>query len=261
MIWDVHCHISGSAGGATPEERMARLVAFADRMGVERLCVHMGMNLSQDPSPADLRRQNDEVIQALSHHHDRAFGFVYLNPNHVEASLEELERCVANGPMVGVKLWVAKRCNAPELDPLISRAAQLKAPILQHTWFKTGGNQPGESTSEDLAELARRHPTAKLICGHTGGDWRLGIRAVRDVENVVVETGGSDPTAGFVEMAVRELGQARVIFGSDIPGRSFASQLAKVRGAEISETARRLVLRDNLRRLLEPILRDKGIKA
>lgn len=261
MIWDVHCHISGTAGGATPEERMARLVAFADRMGVERLCVHMGMNLSQDPAPDDLRKQNDEVIQALSHHHDRAFGFVYLNPNQVEASLAELERCVAKGPMVGVKLWVAKRCNAAELDPLVARAAELKAPILQHTWFKTAGNMPGESTSEDLAELARRHPQAKLICGHTGGDWRLGIRAVRDAQNVVVETGGSDPTTGFVEMAVRELGQARVIFGSDIPGRSFASQLAKVQGAQVSETAQRMVLRDNLRRLLEPILKAKGIKA
>lgn len=263
MIWDVHCHISGSAGGggATPEERMARLVAFADRMGVERLCVHMGMSLSTDPTPADLRKQNDEVLQAISHHHDRAFGFVYLNPNQVEASLAELERCVAKGPMVGVKLWVARRCNAPELDPIVARATELKAPILQHTWFNATGNKPGESTSEDLAELARRHPHAKLICGHTGGDWRLGIRAVRDLENVVVETGGSDPTTGFVEMAVRELGQARVIFGSDIPGRSFASQLSKVRGAEVSETARRMVLRDNLRRLLEPILSDKGIKA
>lgn len=260
MIWDVHGHISGIAG-ATPEERMTRLVAYADRMGIERLCVYMGMTLRNDPSPDELKRQNDELLQALSHHHDRAFGFVYLNPNHVEASLKELERCVAQGPLVGVKLWVARRCNAPELDPIVRRAAELKLPILQHTWYKTAGNLPGESTSEDLAELARRHPQAQFICGHTGGDWRLGIRAIRDVENVVIETGGSDPTTGFVEMAVRELGQARILFGSDIPGRSFASQLAKVQGADVSETARRMILRDNLRRLLEPILKDKGIRT
>lgn len=259
MIWDVHGHLTGIAG-TTPEERMVRLVAFADRMGIERFCIHMGMTFLYDPTPDQLRRQNDEVLQALAHYHDRAFGFVYLNPKHVEASLKELDRCVANGPMVGVKLWVASRCNAPELDPLIKRAAELKAPILQHTWYKTAGNLAGESTSEELAELARRHPRATLICGHTGGDWRLGIRAIRDVENVVAEVGGSDPTTGFVEMAVRELGQARVLFGSDIPGRSWASQIAKVQGAEVSETAKRLILRDNFRRLLEPILKDKGIK-
>ncbi len=259
MIWDVHGHLSGISG-ATPEERMARVIAYADRMGVERICVYMGMKFLYDPTPAELRQQNDELLQAISHYHDRAFGFVYLNPNHIDVSLQELERCVANGPMVGVKLWVAKRCNSPELDPLIKRITELQAPILQHTWYKTKGNLPGESTSEDLAELARRHPQAKIICGHTGGDWRLGIRAIRDVPNVVVDTGGSDPTTGFVEMAVRELGESRVIFGSDVPGRSFASQLAKVQGAEVPELAKRAILRENLRRLLTPILTAKGVK-
>ena len=84
----------------------------------------------------------------------------------------------------------------------------------------------------DLAALAERHPTAKLICGHTGGDWEQGIRAVRAQPNISVDLGGGDPVAGITEMAVRELGPERVLYGSDAPGRSFASQLAKVHGAE-----------------------------
>ncbi len=71
---------------------------------------------------------------------------------------------------------------------------------------------------------------------------------------------GSDPTAGFVEMAVRELGPRRIVYGSDVPGRSFASQLAKVKGADIAEVDRRLILGENLRRLLTPILDAKGVK-
>ena len=31
----------------------------------------------------------------------------------MEASLAELDRCVRDGPMVGVKLWVARHCNTP----------------------------------------------------------------------------------------------------------------------------------------------------
>ncbi len=241
MIWDLHCHLSGVAG-RTPDERMARLIEFADRMGIERLCVYMGLKLSYDPDPQDMRRQNDEVLQALAHWHDRAFGFVYLNPNHVEASLKELDRCVRDGPMVGVKLWVAKRCNDAALDPLIARATELQAVVFQHTWFKTptavakadawwqpgAGNLAGESSPQDLAALARRHPKASLICGHTGGNWELGIRTVRDLPNVSLDLAGSDPTQGFTEMAVREVGAERVIYGSDVSGRSFASQLAKV---------------------------------
>ncbi|MDA1051503.1 MAG: hypothetical protein O3C40_13625 [Planctomycetota bacterium] len=62
-------------------------------------------------------------------------------------------------------------------------------------------------------------------------------------------------------MAVRELGPERVIYGNDIGGRSFASQLAKVQGANISERDKRLILGENLKRLLLPILRDKGIRV
>ncbi len=87
----------------------------------------------------------------------------------------------------------------------------------------------------------------------------MGIRAIRAYPNVSIGIGGSDPTAGFVEMAVRELGAERVLYGSDIGGRSFASQLAKVRGAAIPDAARRLILGGNLKRMLSPILRAKGV--
>ncbi|MFG0260946.1 MAG: amidohydrolase family protein, partial [Novipirellula sp. JB048] len=145
-------------------------------------------------------------------------------------------------------------------DPLIRRCGELNALIYQHTFFKITGNLPGESTPLDLAQLAARHPEVPLICGHSGGDWTLGIRAIREFPNVSVGIGGSDPTAGFVEMAVRELGAERVLYGSDIGGRSFATQLAKVYGAQISGEDRRLILGGNLRRMLKPILLQKGIE-
>lgn len=259
-IWDLHCHLAG-VPGSTPEERLGRLLAWADRMGIARLCVFMGMTLSEDPSPEKMRQENDEVVRAVRRFPERAFGFVYLNPRHPQASLEELNRCVRDGPMVGVKLWVAQRCHARELDPLIERATELKAVVLQHTWLKVTGNQPGESTPMDLAELAARHPQAQLICGHTGGDWELGLRVIRPFPNVWADLSGSDPTAGLTEAAVRELGAERVLYGSDAPGRSFASQLAKVLGADIPDSARELILGGNLKRLLRPILKAKGISV
>ena len=259
-IWDLHCHLSGMPG-ATPEARLGKMLEYADRMGIARLCVFMGMEWSYDPSPEKLRQDNDQVLLAIRAFPDRAFGFVYLNPKHTQASLDELNRCVRDGPMVGVKLWVAQHCNAPELDPLIARATELKAVIFQHTWLKITGNLPGESTPFDLAELAARHPSATLICGHSGGDWERGLRAIRPHQNVSADLGGGDPTAGFTEMAVRELGAQRVIYGSDVGGRSFASQLAKVFGADIPESAKRLILGENLKRLLRPILREKGMKV
>jgi predicted TIM-barrel fold metal-dependent hydrolase len=163
--------------------------------------------------------------------------------------------------MVGVKLWVAEKCNVPEIDPIIRRAAELKAVIFQHTWFKTNGNYAGESTPDDLVALAQRFPNVPIICGHTGGTWELGLRAIRDQKNLFADLAGSDPSYGITEMAVRELGVDRVIYGSDAGGRSFASQLAKVHGAQISEADKQKIFCDNLRGLMLPILKAKGIKA
>ena len=258
-IWDVHCHLSGLTGN-TPDARLGRLLEIADRMGIARVCVYMGMNWSYDPSPADLRQQNDEVLAAISKFPDRAFGFVYLSPKHVQASLNELQRCVADGPMVGVKLWVAEHANAPALDAIVERATELKAVVFQHTWIKITGNLPGESTPMELAALAARHPAASFICGHAGGDWEQGIRAVRAHKNVSIDLGGGDPVAGVTEMAVRELGADRIIFGSDAPGRSFASQLAKVYGADVPDQVKGQIFSANLRRLLRPILVDKNMQ-
>jgi len=251
-IWDAHTHLSGVAG--TVEERTGRLLEYADRLGIARLVVFMGTAFVADPSPEDLRTQNDHVLRAIAHAPDRILGLVYVNPKHPEASLDEIDRCAANGPMIGVKLWIAMECRRPELDPIVRRAVELNIPVLQHAYNRVGDNLPGESTCEDVAALAARHPDAAFICAHTGNDWERGIRAIRAQGNVAAEICGCDPTAGFVEMAVRELGVERVIYGSDAGGRSFASQLGKVYGANLPEAARRLVLGGNLQRLLAPSL-------
>lgn len=257
-IWDLHCHLSG-VPGTTVQERLDQMLIYADRMKVERMVYFMGLTWSSNPTPDDFRKQNDEVLEALRLAPQRLLGFAYVNGNYPQESLAEIERCVAQGPMVGIKLWTARRCSDPEMDPLILRCSELQAVVYQHTWMKSQGNQPGESTPLDVVELARRHPHARIICGHTGGDWTRGIRAVRSTPQITIDLGGSEPTAGFVEMAVRELGADRILYGSDCGGRSFASQLAKVYGAPITSEQRQLILGQNLRRLLAPILATKGI--
>jgi predicted TIM-barrel fold metal-dependent hydrolase len=260
-IWDVHAHLHSVPGG-TPEERMQTLVRFADRMGIERLILSQGYSADLHPIPDQLREENDRVMRAVRRFPDRAYGAVYLSPSYPEFSLQEFDRCVRDGPMVSIgELEADKRCNAPELDPIVERAAAMKAVVHQHTWLKVGGNEPGESTPYDLVELAKRHPGASFICAHTGGDWERGIRIIRQAKNVWAEMAGFDPTSGAVEMAVRELGAERVIYGSDVGGRSFASQLAKVIGADIPDSAKKLILGENVRRLLTPMLRAKGYRV
>jgi uncharacterized protein len=261
-VWDQHGHL-GAVPGDSPEERLAFLVRCMDRLGVERVVLSQGYSADKHPNPAEqFRLENDRVMQAVKAFPDRAFGSVYITPALLDFSLQELNRCVRDGPMVMIgEIEAEARCNVAAMDPIAEWAVAHEAVILQHEWLKAGGNAPGESSPEDVVELARRHPKLQIVCAHTGGDWERGIRIIRGTKNVSAGLAGSDPAAGMVEMAVRELGAERVIFGSDVGGRSFASQLAKVLGAELPDSAKKLILGGNLRRLLTPMLKKKGCKV
>lgn len=254
-IWDCHTHV----GVDQPEQDMEELVRAAERLGIGKICVLGGLTeFERDPTPEQVRQGNEATRRAIDAFPERGLGYVYLNPRHEEQSQELLDEYVGDGPMVGVKLWVAVRASDPRLDPIIERAAELEAVIFQHTWLKVGGdprhpgggNLPGESTPMDLVELSRRHPGVPMICGHAGGDWQVGIHAIQDREELLLGVAGGYPSNGLVDMGVELLGPDRVVYGSDAPLRSFGSQLGKVYGAQISEAAKKMILSENLRRLM-----------
>ena len=264
-IWDIHCHLPAErVRGKTLTDQIGHLLEIAGRVGIEKIGLFLRTGKDSGPD------SDQEILRALTRYEGRAFGFVWCILPDTKQSVDKLKRWVGDGPMVGLKLGGDSGiCSKPEYDPVFRQAVELKAVIYQHTWIKLGGtpphpgggNLPGESQPEDLVQVAARYPDYPMICGHTGGDWERGIRAVRDSKNILVETGGGYPTTGFVEMAVRELGADRVVYGSDVTGRSFASQVGKVLGASIPPQQKSLIFCENLRRLLTPILRAKGINA
>jgi predicted TIM-barrel fold metal-dependent hydrolase len=131
--WDVHVHLVNLRGSVP--ERVSVLLKHADRVGVEKIVVHMGTTLVSHPTPDEFRRQNDEVLQAVSASPSRVMGFAYLNPHYERESLRELDRCVRDGPMVGVKLWIALACSRPELNSIAQRCGELRVPIIQMDYF------------------------------------------------------------------------------------------------------------------------------
>jgi uncharacterized protein len=248
---DAHAHLGSGFAPWRTDDVVADLVATAAEVGVERTLVStLGTeSLLEHPSPAELRAANEITAAAVARFPDALAGVVYLSPEHPRASLDELNRHVADGPFVGVKLWIAMRAADSRLDPLAERIAELGVPVLQHAWYKTVGGFPGESTPADVAELARRHPGLLIQMAHLGGAGPRGVADIAAYPNVVVDTSGGDPVLGEVDHAVTELGAERVLFGSDAPIRDPATALAKVLGADLSEVDRQLVLHDNAARL------------
>ncbi len=226
---------------------------------IEKLCyfAHVGIGTTTDATFEKSVQQTPALVtEPLNRWPHLLLGMIHLNVNDVPASLDALNRWIRDGQMLGVYFAGggpgALPCTHRNYLPLIERIAELKAVIMQHTWHVTGGKtSPGHSLPSELAELASHFPDQKFICAHAGGEWEKGIRAVRDSPNILVETSGFDATAGFIEMAVRELGPERIVFGSHLPSRSLGTELAKVISTDIPDDAKRQILGGNFRKLLQ----------
>lgn len=233
----------------------------------EKLCLfpHVGLGTTGDQDfEKRVRADPNLVMPPFERWPERLLGMIQINGNDVRTSLEGLDRWLRDGPMLGVYFAGsgpgAIACTDKNIEPLVERIAELNGVIMQHTWFVTGGKpKPQMTTPSELVELSKKFPEQKFVCAHAGGEWELGIRAVRDFPNILVETSGFDPTAGFIEMAVRELGAERIVFGSHLPSRSLGTEVGKIIGAEISEGERKRIFGENYRQLLKPIFESKQL--
>lgn len=269
-IWDSYFTPSFSSPGLNGERLLAdieRTLPVLELARFEKACVfpHVGVGTSNKATEDAIRGNPDLVMKPFERWPKLLIGMIQLNAANLSASMDALKRWVRDGPMLGVYMPAGPReeqcCLHPNARTLIEQTAAYGGVIMQHTWFITAGKRyAGMSTPAELASIAGELPEAKLVCAHAGGEWERGIRAVRRHRNVWVETSGFDATAGFIDMAVRELGAGRIIFGSHLPSRSLGTELSKVIAADISDEAKQLVLGQNYRGLLAPLMRRKGLR-
>jgi predicted TIM-barrel fold metal-dependent hydrolase len=242
-IIDMHAHPPHDRSQTEP------MLAAARRAGIERLilCSLGSGDMVPYPSVDEVRNGNEEVFGLIDRHPGFVFGLVYVNPNHSETR-RILEEGLQHPGIVGIKLWISCRDEQGRLDPVypvLEFAAERNAPVLCHAFYRSGGNLPGELSPTDIANLAARYPQARLIMAHMGGQWIQGVRAIRSYPNVWTDLSGGRAYMGSVELAVRELGAGRVLYGSDAFIRAFAVMLAKVAAAELGLPDKRRIIWDN----------------
>ena len=86
---------------------------------------------------------------------------------------------------------------------------------------------------------------------HMTGVGRRGVQDVEDLPNVYVDTSGGWYDSEMAEYAVRHVGQDRVLYGSDYPGRDYAPQVGRVEGANLPPEIKEKVLWRNAAALLK----------
>jgi predicted TIM-barrel fold metal-dependent hydrolase len=187
------------------------------------------------PSPADVTRGNDAMLDICAAEAERVRMFVTVNPNHTEHALTEIERCVARGA-IGIKLLASRRADDPLLDPIAEIAGERALPDLHHICQRRTREWPSQEISDgsDLARLAARHPTASFILAHIGGggDYMDTFPAVVDTPNVFPDLSGSGVDRGMLDSAIAVLGAKRLLWGCDL---TMCTGLAKLRALDVIE--------------------------
>ena len=250
MIIDVHAHPAPGRG-----DSLAAICDECRKNGVSRALISSIGRWSKYPAAEEVRAANDEARGLAEASDGLASWLAYINPQNSDWR-EELDSVLPGGP-VGLKLWVSLKGRNGSLRntlAVIRYAAERRLPALIHTFHKAT-NFPGEITLEEFATLAEGCPAARLIAAHAGGHWRHSLGILRHrAPNASVDVSGSFPAKGMVEALVRDIGVDRVLFGSDMLGRSVASQIAKVVFADVSERARQRILYGNALALFGPAI-------
>lgn len=242
-IIDMHAHPPYGPGG------IESMLEAAWRTGIRRILFACLGSSAMTPYPSfdEVQHGNEEVYGLVAKYPGFVFGYVYVNPT-LPAALDILEDGLARPGILGIKLWISCRDADGRLDPVypvLERASEQRAPVLIHSFYRSGGNLPGELNPGDIMHLAARYPEARIIMAHLGGEWREGVRTVAPFPNVWADISGTRPYLGSVERAVEFLGASRVLYGSDAYFRKFSVMLAKVAAAQLSAAQKRRIVWDN----------------
>jgi uncharacterized protein len=248
---DVHGHLSGTQG--LHWSRPADLVRACDQLGIEKICCSTPIPGGELVSPSIVRECNDGVLEGMRQFPSRILGYCFVQPGNGRAALDEIDRCLDAG-MIGVKLYNQFKYSDPIVFPVAEKCIARGVPILGHSSHATDPvfreAQPNASTGRDFCALARRYPELLLIMAHIdgGGDTEYGIKLLRDCPTVYLDTSGSVMNDLTIELAVRELGHERIVFGTDT---TMESGVGKILSADLTGEQRQSIFWRNLQGILD----------
>mgnify|MGYP005624900899 FL=1 len=246
-VIDIHTHPIFFGENAKPAETRKMIQREKKQGFIHVVALPDVLRYGRLPDEKQSRILNDEMISIVKIGKGFVTGFCGLNPKLGEKAVRaEVDRCVGEGTLRGLKLEVS--CNAldPDMRWVMEAAEAHDVPILQHTWNQLYKSPRAyHSDPEDTCALARKWPNVRIIMAHLTGCGIRGIRAARGIDNMVVDTSGGAPEAGLVEYAVKELGDRRVVYGSDWPIRDLPTAVGRITGSAISSRAKQRILHDN----------------
>ena len=239
MVFDCHVHpIFIKDDIKSCEKEVEKLLDCMKRVGIDKANMIPVVVSNNDewlfPGKGHIIFSAEFLTETIKKHPGRFFSLLWINPYLDLDFLKELvKKYILNGCINGIKLLTEMNASDERLEPLAGFLEEHDIPILFHCWYKTVGKVGFESNPSEIAYLARRHPKLRITMAHLRGCRYRGVQDIKKLPNVAVDTCGSESEDGYMEYALRELGPDRILFGSDYPGRDFATQKARIDSLEL----------------------------
>ena len=215
---DVHLH-SGEWNAVCP-----RTSAQAIQEDMDLVHVRCGIISSAIALRADVAAGNREVSEIVGNS-TRFFGYIYLDPFHPSASMDDLLRYAENRCFVGVKTrpdYHHTSLTAAAYQPLLKKAQEFDLPLLCH--------------DVDALDVARKYPELRIIIAHSGQEKTIRFQACPNVFFCIASSWASPETQNVREM-VKLAGEERILFGSDGPIIHPAWTIGKFESSNLNQDA------------------------
>lgn len=253
-VIDVHVHVgySGTVEGAGG--RVEDVLKVMDKNGIDYGIISPIPGYPDPKGVVNTREQNDHIARVLRENPTRflkALGVV--EPRHGEATLDEVDRLLGELGLNGLMFhndYSGVPVDNPIMFKILERASHYDDIVIFVHTFQHGTLE----VPFMLGRLARSFPEITFVAGHpmmTFTHLDASIDLAKLYPNIYFDTCICHHHFYPIETAVREMGEERLLFGSDVPYYDFGFDKVTVEKANISDDVQRKIFFENAKRIFK----------
>ena len=250
IVIDSHAHIIQKGGqGAErvtmPEGDAAGVAGRNRKLGVSKTCVSAWTAIW-----SDYELGNEDTILGMKELPDEIIGYAALDPNYIVDWDKTLNFYYKENNFKGMKPY-HPRMQRPYNDPAFE------------PWWEFGNEHhlfalmhPSDNFHAEMLDLGSRFPNITFLLAHSGWTWKTAethVDLAERFDNCFLEITFTSVVSGIIEFMVEKVGAHRVLYGSDAPMRDPYPQYGWVAYADISEADKRLILGENMEKILAKV--------
>lgn len=246
-VIDSHAHILHEGGMGDGNYLMFNgdadgIVNRNQRMGIKKTCVSSWLGIR-----CDTEKGNEITLKAMKKYSDHFIGYICIDPS-IGDTGEQVEKWRKCG-FKGIKPYPAiLKCpyDSPSLEPAWEVAEKYHMFVLLH--------QPHENFKKSVLSLATRYKNISWLIAHSASSFesaRSTVDIAKKRKNVYLEITYTSVPLGTIEYIVNQIGEKRLLFGTDQPMRDPIPQFGWLMYSRLTDSQKEYVLGKNMARILK----------